>query len=159
MGRGVSNSKGYPSLRAVHPKKLLLALLARCSTDAASVRRSDFKKIEFMLRQGHKRLRLLSMPGTMAVASTAGPAAARRFSTSAAPASSRSQWDAPERPRAHVVSLGCGRNWVDSEVMLGDFLRAGFEIEPLDPERAALLVVISWRCFFLLEMPPRVRGW
>ncbi len=37
--------------------------------DASSIRRHDFKQIEFMLRQGHKRLKLLSMPGVKGVGS------------------------------------------------------------------------------------------
>jgi len=61
--------------------------------------------------------------------------------------SSSNMWAQPERPRAHIVSLGCGRNWVDSEVMLGDFLRAGYEIEASDEKRASLLVVNT--CGFL----------
>lgn len=61
--------------------------------------------------------------------------------------SSSYMWAPPERPRAHIVSLGCGRNWVDSEVMLGDFLRAGYEIEASDETRASLLVVNT--CGFL----------
>lgn len=31
--------------------------------DATNTKRSDFKRVEFLLRQGHKRLRQLSLPG------------------------------------------------------------------------------------------------
>mmetsp|Transcript_15312 Transcript_15312/g.21325 ORF Transcript_15312/g.21325 Transcript_15312/m.21325 type:complete len:108 (+) Transcript_15312:278-601(+) len=34
---------------------------------AASVRRSDFKTIEYSLRKGHKQLKLLQMPGVKVV--------------------------------------------------------------------------------------------
>jgi hypothetical protein len=34
---------------------------------AASVRRSEFKKIEYMIRKGEKQLKLLQMPGVSAV--------------------------------------------------------------------------------------------
>ena len=117
---------------------------------AASVKRSDFKKIEFLLRQGHKRLKLLSMPGMRSAGSVMGGTQQlqrpkRTFSSSSSSLSS--SWNVPGKPRVHVVSLGCGRNWVDSEVMLGQFLHAGYEIEPEDPTQADLLVVNT--CGFL----------
>lgn len=115
--------------------------------DARSLKRSDFKRIEHMMRQGHRKLKILKLPGTKLVGSGANiPSSGvskRTFSTQA----SSIQWDTTSRPRAHIVSLGCGRNWVDSEVMLGDFLRAGYEIESVDPSSANLIVVNT--CGFL----------
>ena len=131
------------------------------------------------IKQGHKRLKTLSMPGTKAVNVSTNPMmpSSRAYSTNTSTSamattmrarsffsspltnnkealsaksdggSSSSMWSQPERPRAHIVSLGCGRNWVDSEVMLGDFLRAGYEIEASDANRASLLVVNT--CGFL----------
>jgi|UPI000581A20E hypothetical protein len=37
---------------------------------AASVKRSDFKKIEYMMRKGEKQLKLLQMPGVTVVSGT-----------------------------------------------------------------------------------------
>jgi succinate dehydrogenase assembly factor 1 len=37
---------------------------------AASVKRSDFKKIEYMLRKGEKQIKLLQMPGVKVVGGT-----------------------------------------------------------------------------------------
>lgn len=34
---------------------------------ANEVKRSDFKKIEYMIRKGHKQLKILKMPGTKVV--------------------------------------------------------------------------------------------
>ena len=34
---------------------------------AKNVRKNDFKKIEYMIRKGHKQLKLLKMPGTKVV--------------------------------------------------------------------------------------------
>ena len=142
-------------LRTAKTKDSATVVFARekFRADARSIKRIDFGKIEFLLRQGHKRLKLLRMPGTMAAAniSASSPPGSRAFSTSTR-SSSRSSapmlaYDSPERPRVHVVSLGCGRNWVDSEVMLGSFLKAGYEIEPSDPARASLMVVNT--CGFL----------
>jgi hypothetical protein len=134
---------------------------AKFRADAFAITRMDFAKIEFNLRQGHKKLKLLRMPGTMGVASSSSPSPSlpsspptggkRAFSTRAFSMASDSgsvlAYDSPERPRVHVVSLGCGRNWVDSEVMLGSFLKAGYEIEVNDPSKATLLVVNT--CGFL----------
>jgi hypothetical protein len=122
---------------------------AKFRNEAQSVGRSDFKQVEFLLRQGHKRLKVLAMPGVK----SAGMAA-RAFSTSAAP-NAAPKWDVQSKPRAHIVSLGCGRNWVDSEVMLGDFLRAGYEIEASDASEASLLVVNT--CGFLGKARAEVR--
>lgn len=46
----------------------------------------------------------------------------------------------------HFTSLGCARNLVDSEVMIGILLKSGFEITP-DPKEADFLVVNT--CGFL----------
>ena len=40
----------------------------RFRTAAYSVRRSEFQRIEFMLRQGHKQLKTLEMPGARGAA-------------------------------------------------------------------------------------------
>lgn len=85
--------------------------------DAMSVRRIDFKKIEQLLRQGNKKLKVLKLPGTKLVGAFGGNTASpssqtRAFSTSIM----KGKWDTTTRPRAHIISLGCGRNWVDSEV-------------------------------------------
>ncbi len=50
------------------------------------------------------------------------------------------------RNKFHFTSLGCARNLVDSEVMIGILLKAGFEITP-SPEVADYLVVNT--CGFL----------
>lgn len=46
----------------------------------------------------------------------------------------------------HFISLGCARNLVDSEVMIGILLRAGFEMEP-DGKQADYIVINT--CGFL----------
>jgi ribosomal protein S12 methylthiotransferase len=48
--------------------------------------------------------------------------------------------------KIHFTSLGCARNLVDSEVMLGILLKSGYEITP-DPKKADYLVVNT--CGFL----------
>lgn len=48
----------------------------------------------------------------------------------------------------HFTSLGCARNLVDSEVMIGILLKAGYEITP-EPEEADYLVINT--CGFLKE--------
>lgn len=50
------------------------------------------------------------------------------------------------RNRFHFTSLGCARNLVDSEVMIGLLLQAGYELEP-EAEHADFLVVNT--CGFL----------
>ena len=44
----------------------------RFRTDAANVGRREFQRIEFMLREGHKKLKLLRMPGVTGVANRWG---------------------------------------------------------------------------------------
>ena len=39
-------------------------------TDAASVSRMDFKKVEYMLRRGHKRVKMMGMDGVKVVGGT-----------------------------------------------------------------------------------------
>ena len=51
-----------------------------------------------------------------------------------------------ERRRVHLVTLGCPKNQVDSEVMLGVLVRRGHELV-LDPEAADVLVVNT--CSFI----------
>jgi ribosomal protein S12 methylthiotransferase len=54
-----------------------------------------------------------------------------------------------DRPgRVHLVSLGCPKNWVDSEVMLGYLTRAGYVPFP-EPSEADLIVVNT--CAFIRE--------
>ena len=48
--------------------------------------------------------------------------------------------------RVHLLSLGCPKNLVDSELMLGTLTRAGFEVT-LDPQRADVLIVNT--CAFI----------
>jgi ribosomal protein S12 methylthiotransferase len=48
--------------------------------------------------------------------------------------------------KVHLVSLGCPRNWVDSEVMLGILLKAGYEVSP-EAQEADVLIVNT--CGFL----------
>ena len=50
------------------------------------------------------------------------------------------------RRRIHVLTLGCPKNQVDTEVMLGVLARAGHEIV-LDPDAADVLVVNT--CAFI----------
>src|ERR1700733_9412856 len=48
--------------------------------------------------------------------------------------------------KIHFISLGCPRNLVDSEVMLGILLRSGYEVAP-ELEEADYLVINT--CAFL----------
>jgi ribosomal protein S12 methylthiotransferase len=48
--------------------------------------------------------------------------------------------------RVHLLSLGCPKNLVDSELMLGALTRAGFEVT-LDPDQAHILIVNT--CAFI----------
>src|SRR5437588_9790126 len=48
--------------------------------------------------------------------------------------------------KVHLLSLGCPKNLVDSELMLGALSRAGFEVT-LDPDQAQVLVVNT--CAFI----------
>jgi hypothetical protein len=81
--------------------------------DAMSIKRIEFKQIEHMLRLGHKKLKLLNLPGTKLVGfNDTAPTSTPHRSYSTRP----NNFEAPSRLRAHIVSLGCGRNWVDSEV-------------------------------------------
>lgn len=61
-----------------HPERALAALLHDGTTttsfasnefrrQCASVKRSEFKKIEYMIRKGEKQLKLLRMPGVTVV--------------------------------------------------------------------------------------------
>ncbi|HEY2104710.1 MAG TPA: hypothetical protein VGH29_02930, partial [Candidatus Binataceae bacterium] len=49
-------------------------------------------------------------------------------------------------PKIHLLSLGCPKNLVDSEIMLGALTRAGYEIT-MAPEDAHVLVVNT--CAFI----------
>ena len=53
-----------------------------------------------------------------------------------------------ERKTVHFVSLGCPKNRVDTEVMLGHTSDAGYELVT-DPERADVIVVNT--CGFIGE--------
>lgn len=46
----------------------------------------------------------------------------------------------------HLLTLGCAKNQIDSELMLGALVRAGFEVT-MDPEQAQVLVVNT--CAFI----------
>ena len=48
--------------------------------------------------------------------------------------------------KVHLLSLGCPKNQVDAEVMLGTLVADGYEIT-LDPEDADVLVVNT--CSFI----------
>jgi ribosomal protein S12 methylthiotransferase len=48
--------------------------------------------------------------------------------------------------KIHLVSLGCARNLVDSEFMLGRLKEAGYEISP-DPESAHVIIINT--CSFI----------
>ena len=92
---GVSATAGEAGGTLAHTR-------AKFRADALSVRRSDFKKVEFMLRQGHKRLKLLAMPGVRAAGALAaasqggqpsgGQPTKRAFSTEAASPEVRNSW-------------------------------------------------------------------
>src|SRR5579864_3209579 len=55
---------------------------------------------------------------------------------------------APHRPRVGMISLGCPKNLVDSEIMLGELARRGYEVVG-DLERAETVVVNT--CAFIEE--------
>lgn len=65
--------------RARHPMLLGRPLSDRSNPpsppqpQAASVRRSDFQKVEFLLRHGRKQLKYLTMPGVGGASSMAAP--------------------------------------------------------------------------------------
>ena len=48
--------------------------------------------------------------------------------------------DAPTKPKIGMISLGCAKNLVDAEIMLGSVLQRGMEITSC-PEDADVLVV------------------
>ena len=50
--------------------------------------------------------------------------------------------------KVHLLTLGCPKNQVDSEIMLGQLARAGHEVV-LDPDDADVLVVNT--CAFITE--------
>ena len=50
--------------------------------------------------------------------------------------------------KIHLTSLGCARNLVDSEVMLGILLKAGYE--PTDKLQEADFLIVN-TCGFLAE--------
>src|SRR5262249_34574468 len=53
-----------------------------------------------------------------------------------------------QRPRVGMISLGCPKNLVDSEVMLGELARRGYEVVP-DLEPAETVIVNT--CAFIGE--------
>src|SRR6202163_4962034 len=55
---------------------------------------------------------------------------------------------APHRPRVGMISLGCPKNLVDSEIMLGELARRGYEVVN-DLETAETVVVNT--CAFIEE--------
>ena len=52
----------------------------------------------------------------------------------------------PENKKVHMISLGCPKNLVDSEMMLGSFMKKGYEITD-DPSGAETIVVNT--CSFI----------
>jgi ribosomal protein S12 methylthiotransferase len=48
--------------------------------------------------------------------------------------------DAPTRPKIGMISLGCAKNLVDAEIMLGSVLQRGMEITPRAEEADVLVV-------------------
>ncbi|MEM7049697.1 MAG: 30S ribosomal protein S12 methylthiotransferase RimO [Acidobacteriota bacterium] len=56
--------------------------------------------------------------------------------------------DAERRPRVGMISLGCPKNLVDSEVMLGELSKAGYEVVA-DAEQAETVIVNT--CGFIEE--------
>lgn len=71
----------------------------------------------------------------------------------ALPADNRQSGDGPASQggapvKVSLVNLGCPKNQVDAEVMLGQLARAGYQIEPA-PEKADLVVVNT--CGFIQE--------
>ena len=48
--------------------------------------------------------------------------------------------------KLHLVSLGCAKNLVDSEIMLGRLMQAGFTVTP-DPGKANLILINT--CSFI----------
>jgi ribosomal protein S12 methylthiotransferase len=54
--------------------------------------------------------------------------------------SERGRMPSAPKPSVHLVSLGCAKNLVDSEVMLGTLLKHGYPLEA-DPSRAEVVVV------------------
>jgi ribosomal protein S12 methylthiotransferase len=50
--------------------------------------------------------------------------------------------------KVHLLTLGCPKNQVDSEIMLGQLARAGHEVV-LDPDAADVLVVNT--CAFVAD--------
>jgi Complex 1 protein (LYR family) len=59
----------FPSLLCQANGKATTAGYARSEfrTQAQQVKRTDFKKIEYMIRKGEKQLKILKMPGTKVV--------------------------------------------------------------------------------------------
>ncbi|HEV3076318.1 MAG TPA: hypothetical protein VHB47_17985, partial [Thermoanaerobaculia bacterium] len=55
---------------------------------------------------------------------------------------------APHRPRVGMISLGCPKNLVDSEIMLGELARRGYEV--VGDLASAETVVIN-TCAFIEE--------
>ena len=54
----------------------------------------------------------------------------------------------PKNPSVHMISLGCPKNLVDSEMMLGSLMKQGYQITD-DPEKAETIVVNT--CSFIDE--------
>ena len=56
--------------------------------------------------------------------------------------------DAPHRPKVGLISLGCAKNLVDSEILLGELQRRGHEIVA---DAGAAETVIVNTCAFIDE--------
>jgi hypothetical protein len=153
-------------LRAARQKdtETLAFARERFRESASAVKRSEFKRIEFLLRQGHKRLKLLSMPGVTSAGSLVGadgghasnPAARpsssppkRSFSTTAAAALATSPnwnvWEGPPRRHDGVVREVAEEEEEEAEgvAMLGSpILQAG--CDGLTTTPAPLLPLALW---------------
>src|SRR6266699_3460600 len=68
------------------------------------------------------------------------------FNQSVAIATEKSESQSPIRPKVGFVSLGCPKNLVDSEVMMGMLAQAGAELVP-NAEDAEVIVVNT--CSFI----------
>lgn len=71
---------------------------------------------------------------------TGSPGSRSGSGPASGPASGPGSGTPPPRRTVHLVSLGCAKNRVDSEVLLGRLRKAGYEAVA-EPEEASLLVV------------------
>jgi len=72
LDRSTSTDYLLPSLLS-SPKTTSSYAASEFRKQAASVRRSDFQKIEYMIRKGGKQIKLMRMPGVKFVAGSKTP--------------------------------------------------------------------------------------